>query len=93
MTCLQQWLLSVQHPSALHVTIFSNGSKFHPVSNFTELHALTLASHSYALLIPGYHALPITSLTVINGDAIQVAQLIKTHILCCKPHTLHLSVQ
>ena len=32
------------------VTIFSTGGKFRPVSNFTELHALTLAARSYALL-------------------------------------------
>jgi len=49
--------------SAVHVTIFSNGSKFHPVSNFTGLHALTLAAHSYALLFLVHHALSITSLT------------------------------
>ena len=30
--------------------IFSTGGKFWPVSNFTELHALTLAAHFYALL-------------------------------------------
>ena len=36
--------------SAVGVTIFSIGGKFRPVSNFTELHALTLAVHSYALL-------------------------------------------
>ena len=35
---------------AVRVTIFSTGGKFRPVSNFTELHALTQASHSYALL-------------------------------------------
>ena len=34
----------------VHVTIFSTGRKFHPVSNFTELHVLTLAACSYALL-------------------------------------------
>ena len=33
------------------VTIFSSGGKFRPVPNFTELHALTLAAHSYALLL------------------------------------------
>ena len=32
------------------VTIFSTGSKFQLVSNFTELHALSLAAQSYALL-------------------------------------------
>ena len=29
------------------VTIFSTGGKFQMVSNFTELHALTQAAHSY----------------------------------------------
>ena len=28
------------------VTIFSTGGKFHPVLNFTQLYALTLAAHS-----------------------------------------------
>ena len=32
------------------ITIFSTGGKFHPGSNFTELHTLTLATCSYALL-------------------------------------------
>ena len=35
---------------AAALTIFSTGGKFRPVSNFTELHALTLAARSYALL-------------------------------------------
>ena len=30
---------------------FSTGGKFQLVSSFTELHALTLAAHSYALLV------------------------------------------
>ena len=34
----------------IRVAIFSNGGEFRPVSNFTELHALTLAAHSYAFL-------------------------------------------
>ena len=34
----------------VHVTIFSTGGKFRLVSNFTELHTLTLAARSYALL-------------------------------------------
>lgn len=34
----------------IHVIILSIGSKLQPVSNFTELHALTLAARSYALL-------------------------------------------
>ena len=37
----------------VYVTIFSTGGKFRPVSNFTELHALTPAAHSYALLLCG----------------------------------------
>ena len=35
---------------AVHVTSFS---KFRLVSNFIELHALTLSAHSYALLFSG----------------------------------------
>ena len=35
------------HVAAVCVTIFSTGSKFRPVSDFTELHALTLAAHSH----------------------------------------------
>ena len=37
---------------AVRVTIFSPGSKFRPVLDFTLLQALTLAARSYALL---YH--------------------------------------
>ena len=37
---------------AASVTIFSTGGKFQPVSNFTLLHALTLAARSYVLLAP-----------------------------------------
>jgi len=36
---------------AVHVTIFSTSGKSHPISHFTELHTLTLAARSYALLI------------------------------------------
>ena len=36
---------------AVCVTIFSTGGKFRPVSTFMELHTLTLAARSYALLI------------------------------------------
>ena len=35
----------------VRVTIFSTGSKFRPVSNFTELNNLTLAARSYALSV------------------------------------------
>ena len=34
----------------VHVTIFSNSLIIPPGFKFTELHALTLAAHSYALL-------------------------------------------
>ena len=34
----------------LRVTIFSTGGKFRPASNL-QLHALTQATHSYALLV------------------------------------------
>ena len=34
----------------VHVSIFSTGGKFHLVSNFTQLHTLTLVAISYALL-------------------------------------------
>ena len=40
---------------AIRVTIFSTSGKFQPVSNFTELHALTLAARSYALLASIIH--------------------------------------
>ena len=39
------------------VTIFSIGGNFQPVSNFTELYALTIAAHSYVLLVVFYIAL------------------------------------
>ena len=48
-----------------HVTIFSTSSKFRPVSNFTELHTLTLPARSYALviyLLPINYYLPILSI-------------------------------
>ena len=46
------WLATMAYVCAacpVRVTIFSTGGKFQPVSNFTELHALTLAARSYAL--------------------------------------------
>ena len=42
--------MSIYAACAVRVTIFSIGSKFWPVSNFTELHALT-QTRSYALLL------------------------------------------
>ena len=38
---------------AVHVTIFSNGSIILTGFKFTKLHTLTLATHSYALLLWG----------------------------------------
>ena len=35
----------------VQIATFNTGDKFRPVSNFTELHALTQAVHSYALLV------------------------------------------
>ena len=42
-------------PSPVHVTIFSTGGKFRPVSNFTKLHALTLAARSLCALDSTYY--------------------------------------
>ena len=63
---------------AVCVTIFSTGGKFRPVSNFTELHALTLVVHSYmyALLynyleaITDGHALTIFLLLVLDLECL-----------------------
>jgi len=50
------------------VLLFIAGSKFQPVCNFTELHALTQATHSYALLLwPITYA--IQSLFVVDDDS------------------------
>ena len=38
----------------IRATIFSAGSIFRPASNFMELHTLTLAARSYALLAQPY---------------------------------------
>ena len=46
----QQWLMST-HSCAVCVTIFSNSSIIQTGFKFTELHALTLAARSYALLV------------------------------------------
>ena len=51
------------------VTIFRTDSKFQPVSNFTELHAVILAAHSYALLVEVRnvgHTLVITLLPTVQ---------------------------
>jgi len=48
---LRMMVYSTQHPQHTLATIFSTAGKFQPVSNFTELHALTQASvlmHSWS---------------------------------------------
>ena len=45
------------------VTIFSTGGKFRLVSNFTELHSLTLAARSYVLL-PTYNETAVTGCAI-----------------------------
>ena len=52
--------MSMQRTCAGRVTIFSTGGKFRPVSNFTYLHTLTLATCSYALLVHANEALDAT---------------------------------
>ena len=49
-----------------NIAIFSTDSKFFPVSNFIELHALTLAACSYVVLFIGRRVftLPIFFFTV-----------------------------
>ena len=50
--CAQQQCIMayVNAACAGRVTIFSTGGKVRPGSNFTQLHTLTLAARSYALL-------------------------------------------
>ena len=50
------------YTAAQYVTIFSTGGKLRPVSNFTELHALTQAAHSYVLFTLIYSLFPETFL-------------------------------
>ena len=40
--------MSTRH-AQLRVTVFSTGSEFRPISNFTELHTLTQAARSHTL--------------------------------------------
>ena len=51
---MSSWLVAMRYANPGHIrstfTIFSNGSII-PVSNVTELQALTLAARSYALLL------------------------------------------
>ena len=48
------------------VTIFSTGDKFRPVSDSTELHALTLATRSYELLQHRNRFYGVTQATVLK---------------------------
>ena len=48
-TCLAT-MAYVYTACAVHVTIFSTSRKFQLVSNFTELHALTLATRNLLML-------------------------------------------
>jgi len=50
------------------VTIFSDGDKFRPVSKFTELHSLALATCSYLLLVGVQQ-----KLQVARGNIIQIS--------------------
>ena len=51
----------------VRVTIFSTGGKFQPVSNFTELHTLTLAARSYALQ---HHRLSFVPSLIFRSSAV-----------------------
>ena len=50
-TCLATLVYAYAAACAIHVSIFSTGSKFRLVSNFTELHTLTLATCAYVFLV------------------------------------------
>ena len=54
---------------AVRVTIFSTSGKFQPVSNFTELHALTLAARCYVLLV-----------SIIRDEG----KYLSTDLFCCR---------
>ena len=54
----------------VHVTIFSADGKFRPVSDFTELHGLTLAACS-CVLLPTYNHFTVEK--VLVGNVILVA--------------------
>ena len=56
------------HSCAVYVTIFSTSGKFQLVSNFAELHGLTQAAHSYALL-PLYLHIHYMCVTLTNWAA------------------------
>ena len=57
--------MHTQHACAVRATLSSTGDKFRPVSNFTELHALTLAARSYTLLVPVIEVLTVMLLCFV----------------------------
>ena len=50
-TCLATMAYVYAAACTIPVTIFSAGSKFQLVSNFTELHTLTVATRAYVFLV------------------------------------------
>ena len=61
----------------VHVTIFSTHGKFRLVSNFMELHTLTLAARSYALML---------------GSDVKV-YILNNHCLECMPFKHRLEIK
>ena len=80
---------------AVHVIIFSNSSIIPTSFKFTELHALTLAIRSYALLLKLIHCVTIFCLLFLPQDvfAIQegVKQLFKERRVFLFEHALIIS--
>ena len=70
---------------------FSTGSKFWPFSNFTELHALTLATHSYAFLcyIEWEFERFVTTASLWLSLLLYMAPIIIAFFLQVPPKTVH----
>ena len=66
----------------IHVTIFSTHDKFRPVSNFTELHTLTPATHSYICSLGLYYHLHAFYWYVGSFGSYYQLVLITTNIIC-----------
>ena len=64
---------------AVHVTIFSNSSIIPPSFKFMKLHALTLATHSYALLATAIECW-LFMLSMLQFGFIQVQALAHLHL-------------
>ena len=69
---------------AVLITIFSTGGKFWPVSNFMELHALTQATRSHALLALSYSHLYNNEASLSSWAFVTVQFLIANAQLHCK---------